>query len=177
MALLDKGLLSRARNLVAAADRMVELAAAPEIDPTYIKESRRRDALNKACHERELQQSTRELKIMDKHMRAEDVLQSNARRRQIAIENRRCENEVRHVANSIQRQFRNDPVLKRAKAGGARQQRLMDGGQCILSSSSSLPSLQTFEKGRQGPVHDYPPIDDVLKRAKQLNAKVWRELG
>merc|ERR1712232_576947 len=172
MDVADKALLAKARSLGSLADRMAELAANPDEDPAYLKEERRREAAQKARIDWETKQHKRQMQLADKHMRSEDILSSNARRKEVEFENRAVNNVMRQARNSIQRQLQSDPILKRAKADAVRQQRLKEGGQSVLQVSSSVPTLHSTHRSEVGRVMlaKGSSLDDdpVLRKAKRL---------
>eukprot|EP00928_Gymnodinium_smaydae_P061942 TRINITY_DN458_c0_g3_i2.p1 TRINITY_DN458_c0_g3~~TRINITY_DN458_c0_g3_i2.p1 ORF type:complete len:146 (-),score=19.16 TRINITY_DN458_c0_g3_i2:103-540(-) len=140
MAALDKALLAKARKLASAADRMAELAMAPETDPAYINEARRQENCRRAQLENERRMQDQQWKRNIKDMRSEEVRMTNIRRRQQENEHRALHNSVREMAQSVQRQLQTDPIVRRARADAERQQRLVGSGQAALASSG--PSLQ-----------------------------------
>merc|ERR1712217_755816 len=108
-------------------------------------------------------------------MGSEDALLRNARQKQMEAEDKAMNREVRHAASLLQRQLQSNPVLKRVKADAERQQRLVGSGQAALVSSSSLSALQSASgvSSRGGSKAG----DDVLRKARKLNAKVMAEFS
>merc|ERR1712176_217821 len=98
----------------------------------------------------------------------------------IELENRAVNNVMRQARSSLQRQLQSDPILKRAKADAVRQQRLKEGGQSVLQSSASAPTLHALQhiEVSKGAIAKECSLDEdpVLRKARNLTAKVLMDL-
>ena len=157
-----KHLLAKARSLVAASDRMEQIALAPETDPGFMKEARRQDAADRAGYEKAMRQYAREAQLGRSKLRSDRVLHANARRKRDEADSRAYQNTLRHASNALHQHLNQDPILKSAKADAERRR--------AGRGSTPPPSTNGGQKNEPAAKGHSRESDQVHRRARELIA-------